>query len=150
MPEPLSKLRARHALERIECHVKLQKKDPKQLGKYVSYIKGLPANILKNGLGQAMAMERMGATKDDGHKLLYKDIEDWLMAKREPALFSGAHQSNGPAPAHLLAAIVHPDTKEADYIRAQAEALAYLEWLKKFAVAFLTVADEQATTKDGT
>ena len=150
MPEPLSKLRARHALERIERHVELQQADPKQLGKYVSYIKGLPASILKNGLGQAMAMERMGAAKDTGHALLYQDVQDWLLTERGPSLFPEAHPARAPAPADLFLAIVHLNTTEADYIRAQAEALAYLEWLKKFAVAFLTVADEQATTKDGT
>src|SRR2546430_2764436 len=69
---PLPQLRARHAMRRIE---EIKGKSP---GNYLGYVKSLPATILKNGLGQAIAMELMGAQKDDGHERLYADCEQWL------------------------------------------------------------------------
>jgi CRISPR-associated protein Cmr5 len=119
---PLALQRAKHALEAVDS---LQGAD---IGKYVSYVKGLPANILRSGLGQAMAMEKAGAKTDKGHGILYAHIDNWLTADRPNAPYRNRT-------GQLLHAIVNNDQDK--YLRAQAEALAYLEWLKKFAVAFL-------------
>jgi CRISPR-associated protein Cmr5 len=104
-------------------------------GKYVSYVKGLPAAILQNGLGQAMATLLAGAalSKPDrsaDHKAretLYQNLSYWLCCDKGQAPYRNA--------ADLMKAITEND--EDHYIRAQAEALAYLSWLKKFAVAYL-------------
>lgn len=130
MPRPLALQRAEHAMRAIDSIKDLPRTDPAKnpYGKYVSYVKGLPANIMRSGLGQAMAMEKAGAKTDDGHKHLYEHLDDWLTGDR----------ANAPYPrkkGRLLHAIANGD--QHTYVRAQAEALAYLEWLKKFAVAFL-------------
>lgn len=96
-------------------------------GNYASYVKALPARIIMNGLGQALAMERAGSEKDPGHKLLYQHMDSWLRKGWEHSPYKGQPD--------ILNAIVLGS--EADYIRAQGEAMAYLEWLKKFAAAFL-------------
>ncbi|GIX15056.1 MAG: hypothetical protein KatS3mg118_3015 [Paracoccaceae bacterium] len=96
-------------------------------GNYASYVKALPARIIMNGLGQALAMERAGSEKDPGHKLLYRHMDAWLRTGWEHSPYKGQPD--------ILKAIV--SGSEADYIRAQGEAMAYLEWLKKFAAAFL-------------
>ena len=132
---PLSRLRAQHALAAAQGLIPTRN----QIDNYVSHVEGLPARILRNGLGQAMAMERMKSPTDLGHKLLYEQMERWLIDGWPTSPLKAKPDELGRASvrpeARLLIAIVKSD--QDTYIRAQAEALAYLEWLKKFAVAFL-------------
>lgn len=115
--------RAEHALQAVEA---LAGED---IGHYVSYVRALPANILQNGLGQSMAT-LLAASRDQqnsSHRRLYSQIQCWLCRKHEDAPYEG--KSN------LIQAITKGS--EPNYLHAHAEALAYLVWLKKFAVAFL-------------
>lgn len=105
-------------------------------GNYRSYVERLPAQIVMNGLGQAMAMVRSRApdrangvrTEDErAYWLVFNQLQTWLCRDHESAPYRGARD--------LLAAVVERDQDA--YVRAHAEALAYLEWLKKFARAFL-------------
>ncbi len=125
--------RAEHALGRIEA---IREDD---YGNYASYVKALPARIIMNGLGQALAMERASGKKDKGHELLYQHMDSWLRTGWEHS----PYQQN----ADILAAIV--TGSEADYIRTQGEAMAYLEWLKKFAAAFLKDQEGENATAAG-
>ena len=109
--------RASHALEKIN--------ELKDYGNFVSYANSLPASIVMNGLGQAMAFELSSGKKDIGHKELYRIMQDWLCGK------SGVFTDEPD----LMIAITKKPQRE--YIRAQAEALAYLDWLKKFSRAYL-------------
>lgn len=126
----LSQRRAKDALDKIN---NLKTMD---YGNYLSYINALPAAILMNGLGQAMATELASAERDsngqinanDPHLLLYGHLNKWLCGTDEDAPYRN-HTAG------LMDAIVSHD--EDYYLRAQAEAIAYLEWLKKFANAFL-------------
>jgi CRISPR-associated protein Cmr5 len=100
--------------------------------KFRSYVERLPASIVMNGLGQALASELAAAGrgeegKNDGeaHKRLFEEIEGWLLKERR--IYSKE--------AKLMSAIVNGSQEQ--YILAQAEAIAYLEWLKKFSQAFL-------------
>ena len=114
----LAQKRAADALKKV---TKLQGTD---YGNYRSYVSGLPANILMSGLGQAAATLRAGGK--DAHRKLYEHLSSWLCGGDE----------DSPYPAgDLLENLTSHD--EALYLRAQAEAMAYLEWLKKFATAFL-------------
>jgi CRISPR-associated protein Cmr5 len=145
---PLALERAQHALAAI---THLEATPPAGgIGNYVSYVKALPANILRSGLGQAMAMEKAQSQGDGqeaaGHAWLYRHMQEWLIvgwSSTPYASVRGFATARDPKkdPAALLQAIVNSD--QAAYVRAQAEALAYLEWLKKFAVAFLTKEDSQ-------
>jgi len=113
----------------LEWLFKLQNVD---IGKFDSYVERLPATIVMNGLGQAMAFElaaaRLGKTvrKPDerAHELLYLIVESWL-------------QECGICPKgkDLMKTIVGSSQEE--YVRAQYEALAYLDWLKMFTQAYL-------------
>jgi len=127
--QTIEQLRAKHALEKI-CNPDGSVKELKD--KYKSYVSALPANILQNGFGQAMAME-LAADKDKGtaHKELYRHIQSWLCDEKTT-------NPNTPykGKPELIMAIVNG--KQSDYIQAQTEVMAYLEWLKKFAAAYLT------------
>jgi CRISPR-associated protein Cmr5 len=116
--QTLAQRRAAHALARIN-----EIKDEEH-GNYKSYISGLPANILMSGLGQAAATLRAGGK--DAHLKLYNHLSDWLCGGDEDCPYK-----EGDLLQNITAG------NEDKYLHAQAEALAYLEWLKKFAVAFL-------------
>lgn len=132
--------RARHALQTIESL-------PDDVGKYSSYVKALPASILQNGLGQAMAT-LLAASKgkpamegdrvNEAHRLLYEQIQTWLCHEAPIPPYNTTNDTQAPG-TELMDAITQGD--EAAYIRAQAEALAYLSWLKKFATAFCSEGD---------
>lgn len=131
MIQTLEQKRAQHALNKVrEIERDYQ---GEQWEKFVSYVENLPATILTSGLGQAAAMLLAQAKGDtrDAHYILYGSLEDWL-CRDDP-------QAPYRAESDLMAAIVNRDRKT--YLRAQAEALAWLEWLKKFAVALLKKPD---------
>ncbi len=129
---PLARRRAKDALKKIKTMVP-EPGEQAQYGNYVSYVKALPATIIMSGLGQALAMEKAGANKSGdvkaGHERLYRHLNNWLCNA------GGTGWTSSPYSGDVLEAIT--DGNDADYIRAQAEALEYLEWLKKFAMAFL-------------
>lgn len=127
MIQTLEQRRAQHALGKVKQFVR--ECDEKKQEMFVSYVKSLPSMIIANGLGQSMAMLLAQAKNDrsDAHYLLYNCLQEWL-CRDEP-------QAPYRAEPELISAIVKHDREK--YLCAQAEALALLEWLKKFAVAFL-------------
>ncbi len=109
--------------------------------KYRAYADRLGPAILMNGLGQALATERAAAGSkpagskprkpdEQAHELLYKNVQSWLC--RDGGVYS---------PGDLLAAIV--GGSEALYLQAQAEALAWLVWHKKFCRASLPAEERE-------
>jgi len=119
--------RARHALQQIT------EIENRELDNYVNYVKGLPAVILQNGLGQALAT-LLAASKGerDDHRLLYDQLNEWLCGENGNR-YSPYRRCRG---SDLMRAIT--SGSEEEYVVAQGEALAYLQWLKKFAVAYLS------------
>jgi CRISPR-associated protein Cmr5 len=91
---------------------------------YRSLVEGLPAMILANGLGQTCAylLSRAEGSQQKVEFLLYRHLERWVR-RQIPQLKQGG----------LLAALTNADV--GTYRRAQVEALAYLQWLKRFAQA---------------
>ena len=132
--------RAQHALQQIKdirARIDADGGDEKVVAKvkkfgaeYKSYVERLPASIVMNGLGQACAMllaQAKGETgAKDAHRLLYDHLENWL-CRTEYAVY--------PKDQTLIEAVIQHGQR--DYVRAQAESLAYLDWLKKFAQAYL-------------
>jgi len=120
--------RAADALARVES---VRSEHSGAAAKYRTYARSLPADILQMGLGQALAtlLAAAGGKQGDPHRLLYDHVAQWLTADRSGAPYRGRE-------GQLIAAITEGD--EAAYLAAQAEALAYLAWLKKFAVALLS------------
>lgn len=109
-----------------------QRKARKFRDKYKSYAESLPASIVMNGLGQACAMLLAQAegksAEQDAHRLLYDHLQDWLRGREHARVY--------PKDQDLVEAVINHGQRE--YIRAQVESLAYLDWLKKFAQAYLT------------
>lgn len=129
--QSLDQRRAKHALERIKTR---QGDDTKQ-SDYLSYVKALPATILQNGLGQAMATLLAAAKgkENDPHHRLYQDVQSWLCGGDQESPFPKRGDQNSIE--ELIEEITKSDQQ--CYLKAQAEAQAYLIWLKKFAAAFL-------------
>ena len=117
--------RAQHALRCVQVV-------PSRLqSEYESYVNSLPASIVMNGLGQAcatlLAQARGKAANEDAHRLLYDHLQDWLCSGEQNVYVSQPD---------LLTAIIGNGQRE--YVQAQVEALAYLNWLKKFSQAYLS------------
>ena len=128
----LEQLRAEHAMERVNELDKAKTDEIKKL--YRSYIDSLGPAILMNGLGQALATEIAAAgskpsnDREQAHDAVYRSVQSWLCRKD-----GGIYSSD------LLNAIVTND--EEHYLRAQVEALAWLEWHKKFCRAYFPEPD---------
>lgn len=124
-------LRAVQALEADEVFRK----------RYRAYADRIGPTILMNGLGQALATERAAPgsnpkkADERAHHRLYRNIEDWLCRA------GGVYEPASGGKPDLLQAIT--GRGEADYLRAQAEALAWLVWHKKFCRAYLPAAEDE-------
>ena len=94
--------------------------------RYRKYVDRLGPAVVMNGLGQALATERAAAgacpAADDekAHHALYAGVSNWL-CRQDGGIYSPGND--------LLQEIMEHD--EQSYLRAQAEALAWLEWHKK-------------------
>ena len=127
MKTTIEQRRAADALARVE-ELKTKSEDFKKL--YRSYVSRIGPAIVMNGLGQALATERAaaGSKKTDrerAHNTLYRNLECWLCNQSD-----GVYGAKNSGSADLLKAIM--DNDQPMYLRAQAEALAWLEWHKKF------------------
>ncbi len=118
----LDQKRAIHALENIK---EIQDKND---GYYISYVSALPATIVMNGLGQALLtlLAKDKGSSKDSHRLLHDHVASWLAKQIE--------KINGD-PKEVIGNLMKNDQKT--YLIAQAEAMAYLNWLKQFAHAYL-------------
>lgn len=128
----LDRQRADDALQRIRA---LKPQGVETYGNYVSFVKALPAVILQTGLGQTLATELAasgtGNATQKGHKCLFNDVNRWLGRDSETAPYrDSCDEQTG-----ILQPLMSGNQKE--YLLAQHEALAYVAWLKKFAVALL-------------
>ena len=128
----MNNLNQQRAGNALSCVDRLRDKSEEFKTLYRAYSDRLGPAIVMNGLGQALATERAAAgtapkfEREKAHKELYGNIQSWLC------------RGNGgvyPAGGDLLKAIMDQD--ESHYLRAQAEALAWLEWHKKFCRASL-------------
>jgi CRISPR-associated protein Cmr5 len=132
-PQTLDQRRARHAWEAVREILRKypgESRDGKQVPhkkakQYGSHAKKLPVRTVTSGLGQALAFLR---AKDYAPELL-EDLGDWVLFKRKGS------ESRQPRPDDkaLLNAIVTGNSD--DLRRYTDEALAYLQWLTRFAEA---------------
>lgn len=122
----LEQRRAENALAQVK--VLADAREQIDTEKYRSYVDRLGPAIVMNGLGQALATEL--AAEDDAHRKLYENLSDWL-CRHDDGVY--------PEGDDLLTSI----TKEGEhkYLRAQAEALAWLEWHKKFCRAYFRTSE---------
>lgn len=120
MVQTIQQQRAKFALEAVEAdRIRLS---PKEQSEYRSYASELPAMIHMNGLGQAAAFYKSkGGTRDK----LYQLLSRWLTDNGQP------YQQWDD----LLKGITQADQQA--YRLAQTEAMALMDWVKKFAKAFM-------------
>ncbi len=117
----LEQQRAAYALERVAA---IEGKPDEFKRLYRAYVDRLGPVIIMNGLGQALATECAAAgpqpqnDRQRAHGELYNGLKGWLC--RDGGVYP---------PGDLLEAIMRHD--QSSYLRAQAEALAWLEWHKK-------------------
>lgn len=125
--QTLDQMRAADSLKKVKEIQENYSEDERD--SYADYVERLPAAILMNGLGQALAQLLAAAKRNeqDPHYLLYKHVHGWL-CRDDPR----APYPNAP---DMLEAITHKGRNK--YLQAQAEAMAWLEWHKKLAVAYL-------------
>lgn len=138
MSQTQSQRRAAAALQEVKKIEKLE--DAKLKDRFRSYAQSLPAMIQMNGLGQTAAFcrSRTGAS-DQAYRELYDVMSNWLTYEGQPY----AKQKD------LLEALTAGPM--GPYRAAQVEILAYLDWVKRFAAAFLHVPDESpGETADAT
>ncbi len=119
MQQTMQQQRAKYALERVIEAAK----DKEIHSEYKSYASNLPAMIHMNGLGQAAAFFR---AKKGTHLELYKVLSEWLCKDQQP--YQGCKD--------LLEGITTKDLHH--YRLAQAEAQMLMDWVKKFAKAYMT------------
>lgn len=117
--QTMQQQRAKYALEQVNAAITrgVNQKE------YRAYAANLPAMIHMNGLGQAAAFFK---SKGGTHEQLYSLLSGWLCQPNQP--YAGCTD--------LLAGITSEDMHH--YRLAQAEAQALMDWVKKFAKAFMT------------
>lgn len=127
--QTIQQQRAAYALERVEQDRDKHMSEKGFLSAYKSYASGLPAMIQMNGLGQAAAFYRSKSAGRDSKALaygcLYGLLSDWLTVSGQPY---SAHSD-------LLRGVTTEDMRT--YMLAQSEAQALLDWVKKFAKAYM-------------
>ena len=142
----LEQRRAKFAYEKIQ-EVKKESSDVQK--KYSSYVKSAPVLILTNGLGQALAFylsklealpdvdynsispQNFKKAEEKAYAYLYKHIAEWL-AGGDKEKKEGRSLTNGKDPLRYY--------MEATGMEAMVltdEAIAFLNWLKRFADAML-------------
>jgi CRISPR-associated protein Cmr5 len=133
--QTLSQRRARFALDRVRAVVGKEYE-----AAFRSYAASLPPMIQMNGFGQALAFCR--SKSEQAYQELYRLVSDWLTSPGQP------YQSHKD--------VLDGITKEgmSSYRLAQTEALALLDWVKRFASAFIarrrSAGDGSAVAVDAT
>jgi CRISPR-associated protein Cmr5 len=110
-------------------------KDKRFAKEYGALAKSAPADIQINGLGQTLSFWRakglkQGKPKDDGDNAnwkLYEHVSNWVMNRMKWTQQEG-----------LMGKVINKDTTTNQYRQATAEAMAFLQWLKRFAEAELS------------
>ncbi len=123
VPQTIEQRRAAFALKRIinTVNTKIAANELKAK-EFRAYAQELPAMIRMNGLGQAAAFSKM---KGGSHGELYNIVSEWMTQAGQPLEEYD----------DLLTGITK--TKMFHYRVAQTEAMALMEWVRKFATAFL-------------
>lgn len=120
---PQQSLEQKRAAAAWACVVDVRDNHTSYKGDYSSLARSAPTDIQTNGLGQTLAFWR--AKGKDYHKKIYVDFSTWL-------------QTRIPESKPDVLEWVMQRANTNDYRRATAEAMAFLQWLKRFAEAELS------------
>jgi len=131
--QTMQQKRAKYALEKVNKAISAGVNQKE----YKAYAANLPAMIHTNGLGQAAAFFK---SKGGTHEKLYQLLSNWLCGKIDDATTQPYSDCD-----NLLDGITQKDMHT--YRVAQAEAQMLMDWVKKFAKAFMTD-DDDAKNKE--
>ncbi len=123
--QTIQQRRAKYALDQVQNAKSNSGIDNKE---YKSYANALPAMIHTNGLGQATAFYK---SKGGTHKALYNLLSGWLC--KDAQIYSECSD--------LMEGITGGNMR--DYRLAQAEAVALMDWAKKFANAYMSEQEQE-------
>lgn len=118
----LAQKRAEYALKKT-----LASRDKVEKDKFKSFTAGAPAAILRNGFGHTLAFWLSKGKPE--HVTLFEILTSWLQESRKEN-FGACRQ-----PRDYMQTIA--TIEQGEYLAAQNEALALLEWVKRFAAADL-------------
>ncbi|MCG2740709.1 MAG: type III-B CRISPR module-associated protein Cmr5 [Syntrophaceae bacterium] len=128
----MAQKRAEYALERV-----LLIKDKKD---FRSFSAGAPSMILQNGFGQTLSFWLAKGTSKDGkmkendkHIELFDVVKNWLSLKTKDINNNFANEKDRTK---LMKELTTMEQRQ--YLSAQNETLALLEWVKRFANADLS------------
>ncbi len=131
--QTMQQKRAKYALEQVHNAIDNKAINQKE---YKAYAANLPAMIHMNGLGQAAAFFKSKGNTNDAYDAIYQILSDWLCGKEK-----GAEIQPYKGCENLLEGITSKDMHQ--YRAAQAEAQALMDWVKKFAKAFMDSDEEK-------
>jgi CRISPR-associated protein Cmr5 len=125
-------LEQKRAAQAWQCVEEVKQRSDNVRGKYSTLARKLPSLVQVNGLGQALAFvyskakfqEKNRGPEAEANGLIFTQVSGWV---KEELGISGAE--------NLLKLVV--ERKSDFYRRATAEAIAFLNWLKRFAEAEL-------------
>lgn len=126
----IEQARAAYALKWLES---AKKQNGIKQSELKSYVRRLPGMIQMNGFGQAMAFY-YSRQKNEAYLQIYELVSNWLCTQA-PHHQQSSSPVYGDAKGGLMAAITSHDQQL--YRQAQAETLALLRWVKKFAEALI-------------
>ncbi len=125
--QTLGQKRAAYALQKIIEKIGHKEKDFKK--EFKSLAAGIPSMILMNGFGQALAFIK--TKNDEKYKIIFEITKEWL---RQNSFVESPENDR-----QFLLSIADMDQKK--YLTAQKEALALLEWVKRYAAMEAVEAD---------
>lgn len=135
--QTIQQQRAKYALDEVKTALDrgVNKKE------YKSYASSLPAMIHMNGLGQAAAFFKSKGNSSPTHAALYTLLSNWLCS-HDDDLKKKQEMPKQPYAgcANLLEGITTKDMHA--YRLSQAEAQALMDWVKKFAKAFMITEED--------
>ena len=133
----MAQKRAGYALERVLAVT--NGKSEKEKKEFKAFSSGAPSMILQNGFGQTLAFWLAKGTKDgkikdnDKHIELFDMVKGWLSLKTKDINNSFTNAQDRTKLMKELATM-----EQRQYLSAQNETLALLEWVKRFANADLS------------
>jgi len=119
----LNQERSEYALKEITPKIGKVEKD------FANFIAGTPSMILKNGFGHTLAfwLSKGKQKVGDKHTFVFDIVQNWLIDKS----FIKSEKDNKDFLLKLS------QSSQSEYLSAQKEALLLLEWVKRYAQAFL-------------
>jgi CRISPR-associated protein Cmr5 len=128
----MAQKRAKYALDKVLEVTK--NKDEKAKKEFKSFSAGAPSMILQNGFGQTLAFWlAKGTDKNDKHIELFDIVKEWLSYKEGDVNNTFVNPKDRKGLIYELSSM-----DQQAYLDAQREALALLEWVKRFASADLS------------